>query len=70
MRARWVLPAIFISLTACAKEPPQQVVTDSFCLTAKKRFWSINDSAESIRDAEAWNTAIDKKCGTKRVASK
>ena len=70
MRAiRWVLPAIFISLTACAKEPPQQV-TDTFCLTALKRTWSINDSAESIRDAEAWNTAIDKKCGTKRVASK
>ena len=69
MRVRWVLPAIFISLTACATAPPQQV-TDSFCLTAKKRLWSINDSAESIRDAEAWNTAIDKKCGTKRVASK
>lgn len=39
-------------LLGCAKDPPQQTAVDTFCLTAKKRTWSINDTAETIRDAE------------------
>ena len=39
------------------------VAVDTFCLTAKKRMWSVNDTAETIRDAEAWNKTIDLRCG-------
>lgn len=57
--------AIACMLTGCATTQ-QAAVTDTFCLTAQKRSWSINDSAESIRSAEAWNAAIDRKCGVKQ----
>jgi hypothetical protein len=40
-------------------------VTDTFCITAKKRTWSINDTAESIRDTEVWNKTIDLRCGVR-----
>lgn len=46
---------------------PQVTAVDTFCLSAQKRKWSVNDTPETIRDAEAWNTAIDKKCGTKKA---
>jgi hypothetical protein len=36
---------------------------DSFCETAKKRTWSVKDSVDTIREAQAWNRAIDKRCG-------
>lgn len=39
------------------------VAVDTFCITAKKRNWSINDTAETIREAEAWNKTIDLRCG-------
>ena len=44
---------------------PETVAVDTFCLTAKKRYWSINDSVESIRDAEVHNAVIDKRCPSK-----
>lgn len=50
-------------LAGCATEPPRQSVVDTFCLTAKKRIWSINDTAESIRAAEVWNRTVDRRCG-------
>jgi hypothetical protein len=36
---------------------------DTFCLNAKKRSWSVNDTVETIRDAEAWNRTVDLRCG-------
>jgi hypothetical protein len=44
-------------------EPPAPVVVDSFCETARKRTWSVKDSVDTIREAQAWNRAIDKRCG-------
>jgi hypothetical protein len=49
------------TLAGCAT--PGTVAVDTFCLTAHKRLWSINDSPETIRDAEAWNKTIDLRCG-------
>ena len=48
---------------APAVEPPAPVVVDSFCETARKRTWSVKDSIDTIREAQAWNRAIDKRCG-------
>lgn len=44
----------------------QLTAVDTFCLTSKKRLWSINDSPESIREAEIWNGTIDRRCGVKK----
>ena len=49
-------------LAGCATTS-QPVAVDTFCITAKKRTWSVNDTAETIRDAEAWNKTIDLRCG-------
>ena len=57
------------SLTACAKEPAP-VAYDTFCITAKKREWSVNDSPESITAAERWNRQIDIRCGIPGAPSK
>ena len=51
------------AIAACAKDPPPMAV-DTFCLTAKKRTWSVSDTAETIRDAEIWNATIDRRCGS------
>lgn len=56
-----VLLALLVA--GCAPSPPPQSVVDTFCLTAKKRPWSIHDTPESIQDARAWNKAIDRRCG-------
>lgn len=55
------------SLSGCAtpKAITQLVAVDSFCTTASKRLWSVNDSPESIRDARAYNAAVDRRCGVK-----
>lgn len=47
---------------------PETRVVDTFCLTAKKRLWSIDDTAETIQAAEIQNKTIDRKCGVKRKA--
>jgi hypothetical protein len=48
-------------LTAAPSAPP--VVVDSFCETARKRTWSLKDTPESIAEAQAWNRAVDRRCG-------
>lgn len=61
----WGIPVmltIVASLAGCATQATP-IATDTFCLTAKKRMWSIQDSPETIRDAEAWNKTIDLRCG-------
>lgn len=44
------------------REKPAPIVTDSFCATAKKRSWSVKDTAQTIAEAKAWNRAIDRQC--------
>lgn len=57
------LALLALLLPGCAQEPPVHSVTDTFCLTAKKKRWSIHDTPESIREAEVWNRTIDRRCG-------
>lgn len=61
-----------LTLAGCAdfkKMAPELAIVDTFCLNAQKRTWSLNDSPESIRDAQVHNAVIDKKCPTKKRAS-
>ena len=45
------------------------VVTDSFCLSAKKKKWSLDDTPDSIRDARVWNQIVDRRCGVTKGAA-
>lgn len=65
---KWTLIAacVAIAVGGCATQPTAPIVTDTYCLSAKKRTWSVHDTAETIRDAEAWNKAIDLRCGVRR----
>ena len=63
MRVAAILVAV-LALAGCATTQAQAPVpVDTFCLTAKKRLWSIDDTAQTIRDAEAWNLLVDRRCG-------
>jgi hypothetical protein len=74
--ARSAYFAWLLALAGCATQQsaapvvqlPTPVVVDSFCETARKRGWSIKDTAQSIAEARAWNRAIDKRCGLPRSA--
>lgn len=57
------------ALAGCAKEPPVQVVTDSFCQSAKKRTWSVDDTPETIQEAIRQNQGIDRACGIQKQTS-
>lgn len=59
---RAIVLCICLAMVGCAQSPTP-VAVDTFCITAKKRTWSVNDTAETIRDAEAWNKTIDLRCG-------
>lgn len=52
-------------LGACAQDKPApvQVVADSFCIAAKKRTWSVNDTPETISEIMRHNQGIDRACG-------
>lgn len=66
-----IVVVLSLSLSGCAlfqEAKPEQTVTDSFCLSARKRTWSVSDSPQSIQEAEAWNSAIDRRCGVKAKA--
>jgi hypothetical protein len=59
-------------MPGCAfnQEPPQTAITDTFCLTSKKRKFSIDrDTPERIREARIHNEVIDRRCGIGRVAA-
>jgi hypothetical protein len=59
--------AVAAAVGGCSLVPkPGLDVVDTFCLTSKKRQWSINDSVESIHQAEVWNATIDRRCGVKK----
>jgi hypothetical protein len=65
---RLSLALLALLVAGCAKDPPQQSVTDTFCLTAKKRIWSRDDAFETIREAEVWNAVVDRRCGIPATA--
>ena len=69
-RVMALLAAAFL-LTGCAtvKEAVAPLVVDTYCLTAEKKKWSINDTPESIRDAQVVNATIDKRCKPKAAKS-
>lgn len=46
-------------------QPEIKVVADTFCMSAKKRTWSVDDTPESINEAIRINAGIDKACGRK-----
>ena len=50
-------------------QPPEMAVGDPFCLRAKEKTFSSEDSAETIRDVEAHNGTIARRCGKKRATS-
>jgi PBP1b-binding outer membrane lipoprotein LpoB len=57
-----VLP---LFLAGCATEPapaPVAIVADTYCLTAKKRSWSVNDTPETVSETLKHNSAIDRAC--------
>lgn len=63
--------ALAVGLAGCetVKEVAMApIVVDNFCLTAKKRTWSIDDTPETVREAQAWNAAVDKRCGVAKPA--
>jgi hypothetical protein len=60
-----VIPFLLGNQGGCGTtaEPPVKVVADSFCLAAKKRSWSIDDTPETVAEAVRVNAGIDKACG-------
>lgn len=62
MRTIAICALIASALAGCGKEP-EPVAIDTFCISAKKRTWSVDDTAETIRDVTAWNKLVDLRCG-------
>ena len=62
------LAAMAIGMAGCAKEPPVQVVADSFCQAAKKRTWSVDDTPTTISEAVRHNAGIDRACKPKSTS--
>lgn len=62
MKSVILCTCLAIVLVGCAKEP-EPVAIDTFCISAKKRTWSVNDTPETIRDVTAWNKLVDLRCG-------
>jgi hypothetical protein len=58
-----------ILLTGCDKSnAPVMVVADSFCLAAKKKTWSVDDTPETIEQIVKYNAGIDRACGIKTTS--
>lgn len=69
-----IVSLALLALPGCAlfqpQEPPQSAIVDTFCLTAKKRKFSIDrDPPDRIREARIHNEVIDRRCGVGRVAA-
>jgi hypothetical protein len=54
---------VCLGLAGCATTQGTETVVDTYCLTAKKIRWSVEDTAETIRQAEIHNKTIDRRCG-------
>lgn len=53
------------AVAGCSTSAPQQVnvVADNFCIAAKKKTWSVNDTPETIEQIRRYNAGIDRACG-------
>lgn len=52
--------AMFAGCATTQSDAP--VAVDTFCLTARKIPWSVEDTAETIRKVEIHNRTIDIRC--------
>ena len=52
-----------LALAGCATTQEPIAAVDTYCLSAKKVRWSVDDTAETIRQAEVINRTIDLRCG-------
>ena len=60
------LPFLALALAGCATTDTTPVVTDTFCLTARKRSWDPDvDSIQTMREAVTHNRFIDRRCPPK-----
>lgn len=70
MEIRSTLAMALLAISAagvagCETSSPQQinVLADSFCIAAKKKTWSVNDTPETIEQIRKHNAGIDRACG-------
>jgi hypothetical protein len=66
---RLMLLAALLLMPGCATTGGAPVATDSFCITAKKRKWSVHDRPEAVREARVWNQIVDRRCGIAKGAA-
>jgi hypothetical protein len=55
---------LMLALSGCATTK-EMVAVDTFCLQ-KKRTWSMDDTPETVREAQVFNGTIDRRCGVKQ----
>ncbi len=63
-----IIPLAVLLLAGCATS--QAASTDTFCLSARKIIWSIDDTPETIQKAETINRTIDRRCGVPGKSSR
>jgi uncharacterized lipoprotein YmbA len=56
-----IIAALLLPGCATMKEV---TAVDTFCLQ-KKRTWSMDDTPETVREAQVFNGTIDRRCGVK-----
>ena len=60
-----IVLGVLLLAPGCATMSQQATVVDTYCLTAKKRMWSVDrDAPDRIREARIHNEVIDRRCGT------
>lgn len=65
--------AVLVGGCADAAKAPVLVVADTFCQSAKKRTWHVDDTLDTISEAIRQNAGIDRACGvpkSTKVAAK
>jgi hypothetical protein len=58
----FIVAACAAIVGGCATQAAIPVATDTYCLTAKKIRWSVEDTPETVRQVEIINKTIDAKC--------
>lgn len=64
-----IVLAALLLMPGCATTGSGPVATDSFCIGAKKRKWSVHDRPEAIREARVWNQIVDQRCGADQASA-
>lgn len=69
MRLLIILVGTALALAGCATTPePAPLAIDTYCASARKIRWSVEDTPETVRQIEVHNRTIDQRCGV--VAAK